>query len=858
MSFFLDDAPAVESVTHRDYAMLHQLGCRACPLAKVPGNRHPDMPPTGSNHPLIYIIGEAPGKTEDEQNEQFVGASGEILRARIPRKYRGAVRFNNVVRTRPPGNRNPTRVELECCRSSVVADVERTTPRAVVGLGNVPLDWVSGYTGITAWRGRRMPVRIGRHACWYYPLVHPASILHKQQTSRAQSEDELLVFGMDLRRAFAEVVDDLPTPDVHDLARARAGIETISGRGADDLDSLERALSWAAGLPIVGVDYETRGLRPYAADAVLLSAAVSDGERSVAFGIDHPGAGWGVEARRRVRELWAGFLRSARGVKVAHNEAFELEWTGAQFGADLVRAGRWECTQVQASVVDERSRGSSPGPLALDFLTQQYFGVSVKDVFPVDRADLYNTPLEIVLRYNCPDARYAVLLWREQRAEIERLGLERVYDLSLRRVPTVVLSQMRGVPVNQDVVEDLLGKYDARIRDVENRISALDVVKKYERLHGKYNPLSNPHAIKLFHDMLGRAECEVVDKKSKRSRLSVDESVLEKIDLPLAEMTLDLRRATKMRSTYVEPLRAGAATIYPDGLLHVNFNTMFAETGRLSCDGPNLQNIPKRTEEGREIRRAFVAPLGCVILAVDYGQIEARVIAMLTHDERFCRALRERYDVHMEWARRVALAYPSRVGGRKFLDDKKAMKDLRTDIKNQWTFPLFFGASLRTVADYIKVPEDVLRPLYDEFWEQFSGVRDWQEQQVSLYRSRGYVECASGRRRHGPLTMNMIINTPVQGSAAEIVMDVMCRMSETGDPDLQPEINVHDDLTSMRVPENRVDDVAEKMIGMMLDVPFEWARTVPISVEMSVGKNWMKMQEIGTFSSDDWFRGRGK
>lgn len=1175
MSFFLDDIPYATTFSEsRDYAMLHQLGCRVCPLAKIRANKHPAMLPTGADHPLVYIIGEGPGRTEDEQNEQFVGESGQILRARIPRKFCNVVRFNNVIRTRPPSNRTPTRVEIECCfpagieavpighvksiyrrwydgplvkvttakgrvltgtpnhpifttrgrvalgavkegdyafcartadaglppnvddkpttidkifgalhepgqskwvsgtldfhgdgmidgevdivrtngelthdlqfgpytkhhfaeplftltdatsgllvrsgsldadfgilsmiascaplrlgarlhpqghlfggcsysdvvglknmtdgtrrdvkclgeffgtlasdvsaddllcrecvpslaspssckhfalgsenksgfeqelldrcavspgkalergyaaaflveldeivfvetvsdfrghvfnletlshkyvaqgfvvsncRPSVTADIERTRPRVIIGLGNVPLEWVSGFTGITAWRGRRMPVRVGKHACWYYPLIHPASILHKQQTSRRAAEDDLFIFGMDLRRAFSEV-DELPVPDVHDHARARSGIETISGHKTDDIDRLEDVLEWAADLPIVGVDYETRGLRPYAASAVLLSVAVSDGDKSVAFPFDHPGAGWSDKKKPLIRELWADFIRRARGVKVAHNLSFELEWTGMQFGVDLVRAGRWECTQVQASVLDERSRGSSPGPMALDFLTQQYFGLSVKDVFPVDQTNLHDTPLEVVLRYNCPDARYAALLWREQRAEIERLGLEQVYDLSLRRVPTVVLSQMRGVPIDQAVVEELLTKYDARIKKVEKEIAALDVVRKYERVHGVYNPLSNQHAIKLFHGMLGRSECEIVDKRTKKSRLSVDESVLAQIDHPLAKLSLELRKADKMRSTYVEPLRVGSQILYPDGCIHTSYNTTFTDTSRLSSDSPNIQNFPKRTEEGREIRRAFVTESrDQVILSADYGQIQPRIIAMMSMDARFSKMLWERHDIHGEWAERIAYAYPAIVGGKKFIKDKGAIKIFRQTTKSGWVLALFFGAGLPTCSRHLKIPESVLSPLYDDFWEEFSGVKEWQDNLIATYKKFGYILGPTGRRRRGPIEIGQMINYPIQNGEAEIVLDCMSRMSETEDPDLQPEINVHDDLTSVRVLEDRVDDVAEKMITMMLDVPFEWARVVPISVEVSVGKNWMQMKEIGTFSSDEWF-----
>ncbi len=152
----------------------------------------------------------------------------------------------------------------------------------------------------------------------------------------------------------------------------------------------------------------------------------------------------------------------------------------------------------------------------------------------------------------------------------------------------------------------------------------------------------------------------------------------------------------------------------------------------------------------------------------------------------------------------------------------------------------------------MKIPEEILTKHYDDFWEEFEGVHRWQQQLLKFYREHGYVESLTGRRRRGPLSVNQVINSPVQGTAAEIVLDAMSRLSETADPELQPEINIHDDLTYLRVPEDRVDIIAEKVIDKMINVPFEWARIVPIQVEMSCGPNWADLEEIGVYASDTW------
>lgn len=845
-----------------DIPMLHRMECNACPLNSIKANLHPHMEPTGEPRPLIYILGEGPGKQEDINDEQFVGESGQLLRARIPRKYKGLLRFNNVVRTRPLGNATPGRVEIECCRPSVVADIERSKPKVIFGFGNVPLEWVSGFNGITLWRGRRMPVRVGNHACWYYPMLHPAFLLRQRRNDYGGARDigseEERMFDFDLRRAFAEI-DDLPPPIVHTAEDAAANIECITEFGPKGLKRIAEALKWAAAQKAIGIDFETIGLRPYADKATILTAAVATAYEGVAFPFDHPEAEWTDDEYEQLVHLWINFLRTARGSKVSHNLAFEMEWTGYFFGKSLLRAGRWDDTATQACILDERKGKTKPGCFSLEFLVQQHFGFNLKNLTSLNKSNLANEPLDNVLLYNGMDAKYHCALFEKQDERIREEGLEDAYELGLRRVPTVILAQLKGVPVDQAEVERLDTKYSTRIAQLETDISVDLTVVKYQRTTSKaFNPQSNPDVIYVFHKMLKCDECEVVDKYTGKKKFSGDETVLSAIakrtELTLPSAIINLRKAYKQKSTYIDPLIAGGenTVIHPDGMLHAQFNTIFAETGRLSCEGPNLQNFPKRDGEAIEVRKPIVAKRNCVILAVDYGQIEARCIAMFTKDKAFCQALWEDYDVHMEWAERLAHAYPARIGGKAMLKDKKAMKNFRTDIKNQWTFPLFFGARLESAAGYLDIPEDIIRPHYNAFWKQFSGVKEWQEDQLKFYHEMGYTECLTGRRRRGPMSLNQVMNSPVQGTAAEIVMTAMCRLSELNDPELQPEINIHDDLTFLRVPVNKVDDVAERVIDIMLDVPYEWAKIVPITVEISVGTNWMELKDAGTFSSATW------
>src|ERR1700721_2214348 len=149
----------------------HKLECRVCPLNTIRGNRHPHMEPTGAAKPTVYILGGYPDEQADVAGYPFSDEISKLLRSCIPPEWLKRTRFSNVVRTRPDGE--PDEASLECCRPSVTRDVEQTKPRIILGLGNTVLHWATGQRGIDKWRGRRIPVKIGTHTCWFYSMFHP-------------------------------------------------------------------------------------------------------------------------------------------------------------------------------------------------------------------------------------------------------------------------------------------------------------------------------------------------------------------------------------------------------------------------------------------------------------------------------------------------------------------------------------------------------------------------------------------------------------------------------------------------------------------------------------------------------------
>lgn len=852
---FFDDEPLTEPTRLKagvpSLRLLHELGCKACPLNNAE-NAHPKMLPTGSPNPDIVFIGEAPGQNEDEEGRQFVGPSGQYLRKQIPQAWLPLIGWDNVLQCRPPKNRTPEHVEIECCRPRHALYIEQAKPGAVFGFGGIPLGWATGQQNISMWRGRYIPIRVGTHALWYFAFHHPSYLLRLRNSSGGFDELERM-FSLDLKRAF-KLYTELPEAHPHSKEEALSGVETFEHCTHEDAEKIVRFLDRAARHPLAGVDYETQGKRPYGEDAVILSVAISSNGSAIAFPIDHPDATWAPADLQMVVQAYLDFIRVPTVRKVAHNSTFELEWSGVVFGLEYVRASQWEDPMSQAFVLDQRTiknaKEDDAGLIeaySLGFLTHLHFGIDIKTLHSLNFKNMRSEPLRKILPYNGVDAKYAEALFLAQDKILKREGLLHVYDNHNRRIPTVTLTQIKGVPLDLDEADKLDKEYTEQIVKHTAAIQAQPVLKEFRQRTGTlFNPASNGDMAIMCRDVLKSKAGQRRDGKYK-----VDEDTLKQIKHPLIQPVLDLRGVTKLRSTYC--FTRDSPVVWPDNMLHPSLNTVRAVTSRLSSSDPNEQNWPKRDEKAKEMRRQMAAWLDHLLASFDYAQIEARVFAMAAPEDRnYVNIWWQDYDIHGEWSRRIALAYPQRIGGKKFLDDKVVMKKLRDVVKGSWVFALFFGANLSTCAHYVGVPEEYLKPLENEFWKQFGGIKQWQDTQIEFYNDHGYVELLTGRRRYGPLTRNQVCNTPIQGSMAEIVLDAMNRISELDLWDIQPCWNIHDDLGFHFLAE-LIDEYAEIILAEMLRPTFDFIN-VPLVVEMSVGQNLFDMEEVGKFKSNDWYK----
>lgn len=844
MSFFFDDASTTNGRKKSKEIPINTaklLQCTVCPLKKA-GAYNPDMPAWGSQNPLVYFMGEAPGEMEDRENRPFIGPSGEVLAACIPDAFKDKYRLNNTVRSRPPANRTPTALEQACCRASIIKDIKQTQPNIIVALGTTALNWLfedeklDRSAEIAKWRGRFFPVNLDGYVCWGYCVYHPSYILRNRRTSKQgveyKSEHDRL-FEADLKRVFDNVSQPKPTyvfPTTY-----MTGI--MYSEGLKSNRELDKVLSWidkANSLPMTAFDYETNDLRPYKPDSRILTLAIGTDQWCVAFPVAYKNA-WAPQQKEILDQAILGYLTNGKP-KIAHSTKFELEWSAFFYGQDILKQNDWQDTQGIAYILDERR-----GTHNLDILIRTYFGFWLKSISNLDRTRMESYSLEKILPYNALDSKWTFALYKVLLQALKQdKKLVKVYNDLLNMMVMLTQIQLRGVVYNDEVTTELLTHHRTKLTEIEELIWSLPEANQYQQAFNTPFNIGSPTAtIALYKDVLGREK----DLVTETGALSTDEGQLSQLTDTLSISILKWRRHSKVLSTYLEPM---PKYVMPDGNIHTMYNPYETVTGRLSSDSPNLQNFPSKT--GKEPRGMIKAPPGHILVCCDYGQIEARLIGVASQDPVFCKALWENYDVHMEWARKIAEAYPQVIHGSQNLDNKKAMKTFRSKVKNLWVFPAFYGASYRSIAAGLKIPESVAQELFEEFWDQFSGVRKWQRWLSDRYNELGYTESLFGRRRHAPLTHNAIINAPIQSSASDICVLSMVELNKKG---LTVVLNVHDEI-GFYVPEDQLEFQVDQIIREMTRPKLSWLN-IPISVEVKIGYDWFNMEESLTVDSTEYY-----
>jgi DNA polymerase-1 len=584
----------------------------------------------------------------------------------------------------------------------------------------------------------------------------------------------------------------------------------------------------------VSVDTETTSQEATRADLVGISLSWRAGEacyiplahrRSGELALDDGGEG----APANLPALTS----PAMGPLVEMLEDPAVEKTGQNLKYDLIvleRAGvkvrgfSFD-TMVASYVLDPNRRQHSLDALTLTLLGHRmipYSEVAGKGKSQISFAEV---TLDRAREYACEDADFTLRLrelFEPQLTEQKLDGLFRELEIPL--VPVLARMETNGIRIDVPFFQDMNSRLESDLGRVREEI--------VEMAGEEFNLNSTPQLRGILFEKLGLP----VLKRTKTGP-STDASVLEELaamghTLPI--QLLEYRQLEKLRNTYVDAL---PRMVNPEtGRIHTSFNQTVAATGRLSSSDPNLQNIPIRTELGREIRKGFVAEEGYLFFGADYSQIELRVLAHFSGDEAFVRAFREGIDVHKQTA---AVIFD--VGLEEVTPEMRA----RAKTIN---FATLYGQGDFSLARQLDISREEARDFIEEYFRRFSGVRAFLDKQVDLARDLGYVETLGGRRRYIPEIQarnwnvrqfgeRIAQNTPIQGTAADLIKVAMIRIHkllESRFPSTKLLLQVHDELL-LEVPVDEVEEVG-KMVVEEMEGAVEL--DVPLAVDSAVGESW--------------------
>jgi len=434
----------------------------------------------------------------------------------------------------------------------------------------------------------------------------------------------------------------------------------------------------------------------------------------------------------------------------------------------------------------------------------------------------------LVYEYACEDADITLQLKNKLEPELKRLDCERLfYDIEMPLMPVLAEMEMNGVCLDTQSLAETSKQFTTRMNDIEQRI--------YELAGEQFNIASPKQVGEILFDKLKIVEKA---KKTKKGQYVTSEEVLQQLKNKheIVADILEHRGLKKLIGTYIDAL---PKLINPrTGHIHTSFNQTITATGRLSSSDPNLQNIPIRGEDGKEIRKAFIPEPGCLFFSADYSQIELRVMAHLSDDKNMIEVFQEGKDLHAATAANIY---------KKPIDE--VTRDERTKSKRA-NFGIIYGITVFGLAERLDIPRDEAKMLIDGYFETFPQVHDYMEQSKEIARQKGYVTTLFGRRRYLPdinsanatvrgFAERNAINAPIQGTAADIIKVAMIHIFERFKREnikSKMILQVHDELNFSVLPEEK--ERVEQIVLEEMQQAFQMK--VPLVADSGFGTNWLE------------------
>ena len=594
----------------------------------------------------------------------------------------------------------------------------------------------------------------------------------------------------------------------------------IDYRIVNEAQALDELIAELRAVPSFTIDLETTGRQAMYAGLVGLSFSSRPG-KAYYVPVGHR-LGAQLPLNQVVDRL-KPLIEDPNIAKVAHNGKYDM-MVLSQYGIELQNLSF--DTMIAAYLLGEKALGLKP--LAFSKLGVEMtpltdlIGTGAKQV-SMDYVDI-----SMASKYACADADITGRLARSLEAELREQGLWALFaDLEMPLLPVLLRMERNGVALDVEAL-------GAMSQSLGERMTALEA-EIYNLVGHKFNINSTQQLGAVLFE-----ELRLPGGRRTKSGYSTDASALEGLRgmHPVIEPLLEYRQLSKLKSTYLDAL---PALINPKtGRVHTSFNQTGTATGRLSSSDPNLQNIPIRGELGKQVRKAFIASDGRLLLSADYSQIDLRVMAHLSQDPQLLAAFHRDEDIHTATAAEVFGVPASEV-----------TPDMRRVAKTV-NFGVIYGISDYGLEQATELSREEASRFINAYFEKHKGVREYVESTKRQARERGYVETILGRRRYIPdinssnaqvraAAERMAINMPVQGTSADIIKLAMIKLQREMDRKglrAMMILQVHDELL-FEVPEEELEEMKSLAIDIM---PHALVLSVPLKVETKVGRNWGEME----------------
>ncbi len=566
-------------------------------------------------------------------------------------------------------------------------------------------------------------------------------------------------------------------------------------------------------------DTETTGTDAIVAELVGMSFAITEGE---AYYVPVPADR--AEAQAIVEEF-RGVLTDETTLKIGQNIKYDyliLQNYGVELGGPM-----FDTMIAHYLLQPELNHG-------MDYLAEVYLKydtIKIESLIgPRGRGQKNMRDLEpsAICDYACEDADVTLRLKNILEKELVTAGADRLFhDIEMPLVRVLAYMERNGARISTDTLQETSRYFTERLQQIEHDI--------YDLAGFTFNIASPKQVGEVLFERIKIVEKA---KKTKSGQYSTSEEVLEGLRTkhPIVEKILEHRGLKKLLSTYVDAL---PALINPaTGKIHTSFNQTVTATGRLSSSNPNLQNIPIRNEDGKEIRRAFIPEPGCEFFSADYSQIELRIMAHLSGDENLIEAFRSGEDIHAATAAKIY-----------HVPIEEVTREQRSRAKTA-NFGIIYGISVFGLAERMNVSRGEAKELIENYFATYSGVKRYMDESIEVAREKGYIETILHRKRYLPdinshnsvvrgYAERNAINAPIQGSAADIIKIAMIeiyRRFRTEGLRSTMMLQVHDELNFSVYPEEK-----ERVQSIVIEaMESAYQMQVPLRADFGWGANWLE------------------